>query len=529
MKIRSFTDKHASVLIVALLTITIMTLICATSLFITTQNTGGGMQTSGWQQALTAAEAGIDAGVRALNATASSSPSPWASWKVVPYSSPASSYTLPSVEPTATATPAAAGTPDSTHYNYLPSSQCAISFPNTEGATSVSAWVTVDKVGPTNLLSSGNQWYRIRSTGQTTYPSNSTILTRVSNNRLDSDLRNTIGMHFSRKGSGTLGPTRTIEVIVQPAISSIWGQGILLQHDLDMSGGGVIDHFNSNTTSTTTFLTSPSTYRSTNYTETLVGMNNANTSDLKSTYVYGAIDYSTTGTVPANTSHVQGGLTSPFQQTPPAVSDPTWTPDITYTTGSGNAPANISPGSNNNAAHPYKVKENGNFTVPGGATTTFNYPNSGSGTVYVEVWVTGNFTTSGSGYITEQNNIHVTYYIDGTVTVSGQSIQNQSGLAQNNQFVVVGSGSVTVSGSGNFIGTLEAPNSAVTISGSGSLTGAVIANTLNISGGASFHYDDSLATYGSGGTTIGAYSFASWFEDNSDPGHKDINGNYVVY
>lgn len=527
MKTKSFKERHASVLIVALLTITIMTLICATSLFITTQNAGSGMQTSGWQQAMTAAEAGVDQAVRALNATTSGSPAPWANWKVVPYVN-AATYSLPSVEPTATATPAAAGTPDSSHYNYLPASQCTINFPNSEGATSVSAWVTVDKVGSSNLLSSGKQWYRVRSTGQTTYPSSSTILSRTSNNRLDGDLRNTIGMHFSRKGGSFLGPTRTIEVILQPVGGvSPWSQGALLQNSLSMSGGGVIDHFNSGTTSTTTFLGAPSTYRSTDYTGVLIGIDNANGSNLNNTYLYGGLSYSTTGSVPQNTKNVQGSVTSPFSETPAANSNPTWTPDITVSS----APANISPGTTNTSmANPYKVKVNGDFNVPGGNSVHINYPTGGVGTIYVAVWVTGNLVTSGSGYITQDNNVHVTYYVDAGVNVSGQSFLNGSGLAQNNQIFVVGSGDVTISGGGNLVGTIDAPNSNVTISGSGSLTGALIGNTLNISGGASLHYDDALAGYlGNGTVGFSSYAFASWFEDNSDPTHKDVNGNYIVY
>jgi hypothetical protein len=537
MKANLFKNQNGSVLITALMTITIMTMICATSLYIASQNTGSGMQTAGWQQALTAAESGIDAGMRALNATASASPSPWASWKVIPYSSPATSYTLPSAEPTATATPSATATPDSSHYNYLPSSACTLNLGNTEGATSASAWVTVDPVG-TNLNSTtSGQWYRIRSTGKTIYPTNSTLLSRVSNNRLDDDLRNTIAMHFNRKGGSYTGPTRTIEVIASPVGggTSIWGQGILLQNALSMSGGGTIDHFSSSTTPTATFLTSPSIYRSTDNTETLIGMDNANGSDLKSTYVYGAISYSTTGAVPKNTTNVEGGLSTPFNESPPTTSNPAWTPDVSY--GAGSPPFNsITPGaSNNTVGNPYKVKVTGNFTVPGGQTLTINSPNNNNGnTTYLEIWITGSFTTSGSGIINQSPNVHVTYIVDGTVTTSGQSFNNQSGLPQNTQFVVVGAGDVTVSGSGTFVGTIEAPSSKITISGSGAVVGALIADTVNISGGASFHSDDSLKSYTGGtntapGGTVANYAFASWFEDNSDPTHKDTNGNYVIY
>jgi hypothetical protein len=536
---RKLTNEHGSVLVIALMTITIMTMICATSLYISSQNSSGGMQTAGWQQALTAAEAGIDVGIRALNASTSASPSPWKGWKNVTFSSPASNYTLPTIEPTAQSTPnAPSGNPDSTHYYYYPSSSLTLSAPNSEGAVSSSAWVTVDSVGGTNKnlysTTTSQQWWRIRSTGQTTYPTGSALLKRVSNNRLDNDLRNSIVMNFNRDLASTKGPNRTIEVIVSPqaVANSIWGQGLFLQNSLSMSGGGSIGHYNSSSVATSTFVTAPTVYRSTDYTETLVGMLNANGSDLRSTYIYGGMTYSTTSAAPKNTGNVQGSITTPFTTQVPTVSNPSWTPNVTY--GGGSPPfVSIGPGSSNSSAsNPYKVKVNGSLTVPGGQTMALTSPNSGGSTTYIEIWVTGDFTTSGSGVINQANGVHVTYYVDGKITVSGQSMNNQSGLAQNQQFIVVGGGDVTVSGSGNFIGTIEAPGSKVTVSGSGLFIGGLIANTMDISGGASFYYDDKLANYTSGGnssSSTGAYAFASWFEDDSDPSRNALDTSYVVH
>src|SRR3954452_5734171 len=99
--------EKGSVLITALMTITIITMICATSLFIASQNTNTGMQTAGWQQALTGTESGIDAAVRALNAYVSPAPSasPAAAWSgpgwVVANQSGTS---LPTAEPSASPT-----------------------------------------------------------------------------------------------------------------------------------------------------------------------------------------------------------------------------------------------------------------------------------------------------------------------------------------------------------------------------------------------------------------------------------------
>jgi hypothetical protein len=533
-------NQKGSVLIIALMTITIVTMICATSLYIASQNSNTGMQTAGWQQSLTGAESGIDAAVRALNAYVSPAPSasPASAWSNAGWVVASQSGTsLPSAEPSASPATSATAPPNSSHYNYLPSSKLTVNLPNAggEGATQVKSWVTIDTAGmTTGQDANGKQWYRVRSTAQTIYPSGSAILKRVSNNRLDNDLRNSLMLQFNRDGGSSLGPTRTIEVVLKPLVSaSSGGGGLLLQKSLQMSGGGTIDHFSSTTTPTSTFLTSPSTYRSTFYNEMLVGMLNANGSDLKSTYVYGEVAYSTTGSAPQNTSNIQGTpkLTTPFSSAFGTVSDPGGTPDATY--GAGSPPfTTIAAGTK---AHPKLVKINGNFTVPGGQSVSITGANAGTDNNYIIFWVTGDYTTSGSGFITQAAGVHVTWYVDGNMTTSGQSYNNSDGLASEVSFNLTGNNTnspkFTISGSGSFIGTINAPGYDGTISGSGNLVGSVVASTLNISGGASFHYDDALST-NSGGVNIaqvGNFAFASWFEDNSAANHKDVKGNYVVY
>ncbi len=526
-------SEGASVLVVTMMTLTVMTFICATSLYVVSQNTSSGMQTAGWQQALTGAESGIDAAMRALNADASPAAGAqksdaWtkAGWRRV------ASTTLPATEAAVSPSPTASATapPSSSSYNYLPSSQLTVgSFTGSEGSSQVTSWVTIDTAGMT--ASSAGQWYRVRAVGQTKYPANAAILRQAPMNRLDAELRNTVALKFSRLYGGTAvtqttqGATRMIEAVLSPVTSSIWGQGILLKGALTMSGGGTIDHFNSNSVSTHQYSTA---LRSSDYTETLVAMLNASGSGLANTYVYGNISYSTAGAAPKNTTNVLGGLTSPYNGSAPSVSNPTWSADVSY----ASAPGTLTPSSSNSSAtNPYKVKVNGSLTVSGGKSMLIKRPNNGSTMLYVEIWTTGDLTTSGTGYISVEDNIHVTYFVDGKVTTSGSSMNSASGTgqAQNNQIVVIGGGDVTISGSGQFIGTIDAPDSKVTISGSGSVVGAIIGDTLTISGGASFHYDDALATYGGGSVTTCAYAFASWFEDNSAVKRLDANLNRIIY
>jgi hypothetical protein len=552
MKTADHDSRGGSVLVTAMLTITIMTLICATSLYVTSQEASAGVQAASWHQALTGAESGVDAAIRALNATASGASNAWSGWVQMSQSG----TTLPSTEPTPSSTPSPSGAPDTTHYNVLPSSQLTVSFPNSEGAASVASWVTVDTGGMDKTQdTNGKQWYRIRSTGRTLFPTNSTILGRLSNNRLDNDLRNTIALRFNRKTGTTsnLGPARTIEVIMYPVAGGWWQRGVTAKSGLQMSGSGTIDSFKSSAAGSTHQWALA--YRRNHGDVGLVS--NTTNSDLRSTYIYGNVSYS--GTAVKNTTNVQGTVSTPFSASIPTPVDPTtsnwWqndgftssqpyfqtisgTPNYTTYTGGNSLPKDSQGNTvttltaSGPVGSPNLIKITGGLTIPGGTNLLLQKSNSGTGTgsdTYVIIWITGKFTTSGSGYITQNSGVHVTWIVDNDITVSGTSYQNNTGYAANNAFVGVGtSNKFTDSGSAVFTGTLLAPGYDATISGSGDFSGAIVTDTLTVSGGASIHYDEDLAA-ASSSSSVGNYAFASWFEDNSLPNHKDSNGNYIIY
>jgi hypothetical protein len=535
MKRSSLNTEQGSVLITAFLTITILTLICATSLYVTSQNQNSGMQTASWQQALAGAEAGVDTAVRALNTGT------WTGWNYQTYGS----NTLPNTKPpyvfsspSGTATPSspyptASGTPSSTQYNYyLLGSQGspAISMTGVSGSTSppegnggIWGWVTVDYGGLS--ADSNGQWYRVRATGV----AGTNGLFRASNNRLDNDLRNTIGLRFDRKQLATISnpqATRTIEVIMQPIATGGWARAITLKNWISMSGNSVIDSFDSSNAFKSTNHLYDSAKRQSN---AGVGTLNTggNSSDLRSSYVYGSLAYS--GSAPKNTSNVQGTISTPFNVTVPSQSAPTWTPTSTYTGGGSNPPNNGNFQAGNNSSPTY-IKINGDLTTSssGQPIRIQQHDNSAHNQIYI--WVTGKLTTQGSGYIQQDSNVYVTWYVGNDITISGNSYINNSGYAAQNTIIGYGSNNkVTISSlTTDFIGTINAPNYDVTISGGGSLAGALIANTLTESGGSGLHYDEALGA-GGANSTLGHYAFASWFEDNSDPTHKDVNGYTITY
>jgi hypothetical protein len=490
--------QKGSILLITLLTITILATLCFTTLYIAGQNANSVAQTASWQQALGGAESAVDQAIAALNTGT------WTNWITITGS-------VPNLQPQPGPTPiGASAPPTSIQYNYLANSltsqvaQYQISNAITmsgEGNNLVSMWTTIDTAG-LPLDANGNQWYRIRATGTTATAGPP----RVSNQRLDNDLRK-IGLRFDRKTNNAISSpqaTRTIEVIVQALPQSIWVRGITLQSTITMSGGGFVDSFNSSDPFKSTNGAYDPTKRQSHGDVATI---NSGKSNLNNTYVYGNLAYS--GSAIKNTTNVQGTISTPFNATIPVTSDPAWTSDMWDSSVSQvNGTATLTAGTKSSPTR-FKLSQ---INISGGNVLTLA-PNSDGTDSYIEIWVTGKMTISGSGYITQDPKVHVTYWVDNDISLSGSSYLNQSGLAQNVAINGVGTGDkVTISGNAAFVGVVDAPGFDVTLSGTGGMSGALIGNSVNISGGASLHYDEALNT-SSGTSGIGNYAFASWFED----------------
>jgi Tfp pilus assembly protein PilX len=494
MKITSVTSERGSVLVTALLTITIMTLICATSLYVASQNTSAGMQTASWQQALSGAESAVDQAFNALNMNASGTSGAWTNWKKVDSSS------LPTTQPSGGS--AATTPPPSNKYNYLIPSN--ITFQQgVEGNNSVSSWVTIDTAG-LPLDNNGNQWYRVRATGSAAVPGPK----RVSNQRLDDDLRK-LSLIFDRKAGGTVSSpvaSRTIEAIAAPQTTNVSAYGIMLRNSINMKGSThmVIDSFDSSNPNKSTLGQYDFTKQQSHGNVATV---NSTGSNLNNQALYGSLAYS--GPPVAGIGGVTGAISTPFNASLPATSDPSWIalPVNTYT---GVPPSGVltaiglGPGAL--ATH---VKINGNFKTTGGAFTILGIPGS-----YIEIWVTGKFQTNST--LTQTNGVHVTWYVDGgNISTGGGSYVNLSGTALYTTFIGVGTGTVSIGGNSNFIAALNAPGYDITVNGSGDFSGSLAGNSLSMVGSGNIHYDEALSANGNN-SLIANYAFASWFEDNSD-------------
>jgi hypothetical protein len=119
----------------------------------------------------------------------------------------------------------------------------------------------------------------------------------------------------------------------------------------------------------------------------------------------------------------------------------------------------------------------------------------------VDVIVTGNVAISGNAYFNisgSSTTSSLNLYSPGTIALGGNGVVN--GTSKAAKMTVWGtapsssSQSVSITGNGEFIGTIYAPNAALHLAGNGATSGAVIGGTITISGNGNFHYDTDLAS-----------------------------------
>lgn len=130
---------------------------------------------------------------------------------------------------------------------------------------------------------------------------------------------------------------------------------------------------------------------------------------------------------------------------------------------------------------------------------------------YSRVHVTGNLHVTGNATIIVDDGAKVEFYVDGSVNIAGNGIVNNNNKADTFQLYVSGSVTVSVSGNGQFVGVIYAPNSDVSLSGGGTggtIVGSVVGNSITLDGHLDFHYDEALRK---DGPTRG-WSVVAWEE-----------------
>ena len=468
----------------ALVTLLVLALTSSTVFYFIANRYQAAFQSASWNEALIVAESGVDTALQAYNTSTASPSTAWAGW-----------------------TPSDATTFPKTYSGVLPAHAGS-------GNNKMYISVTVDK---TLTDSSGNIWPRITSSGTTEVPGLPRVgyaasvlsLTGVKNHN---NMLRKIAMKSDVTGGALHLPqvTRTVQVVGRPLATGIFKRAVVTKNSMTMSGGAYTDSFDSTNSAKSTNGQYDQTKRqshgdvATNIT--------GNSSNLQSSYVYGNA-WSNGGTI-QNTSNVQGKVYNNFSTTISSVSDPSFSSFVSSpnTINNPNAPVTLTAGTSA-APTNYILSQ---LTVSNSANPLILAPPVAGQSSYINIWVKGDMTTSGSGYILQQQGVHATFWVDGKVTVSGSAINNTNGMASylTVNGVTAANGSTntyTVSGSGTFIGVVNAPSYAFTLSGSGDFSGAFIMYSMNISGAAGFHYDESLA--GNSGSNGLSYEIASWVEN----------------
>ena len=277
------------------------------------------------------------------------------------------------------------------------------------------------------------------------------------------------------------------------------GTGLLAKSDITFSGGSVVDSFDS-TVAPYNVLTRKAGAI------VMCNLGAADSVHLGTAQVYGKAATGPGGTVTTDSSGSLGDLAWH------AAGNTGIQPGTTSADVSASFPSNSPPtGAFFTPAAGTVGGTNYTYVLGSGSyqTTKFTVGGGGSAIVTgsVELYVTSDFTISGSGYMWLAPGATLKIYVNGKFVVSGGGIANGSGLAANLTVLGLnGCTTCTYSGSSAFIGTINTPNAAVTVSGSAGFYGAMTGNTITVSGGAGVHYDEGLG----GGS--GRYVVDTWNE-----------------
>lgn len=118
----------------------------------------------------------------------------------------------------------------------------------------------------------------------------------------------------------------------------------------------------------------------------------------------------------------------------------------------------------------------------------------------VDLVVTGNISVSGNASMniggTGAVDPSLNLYSPGTLELGGNGVVNATSKPENTAIwgtaISPATQTITIAGNGSYIGTIYAPNSILNLAGNGATSGAVIAQTVTISGNGHFHYDVDL-------------------------------------
>jgi len=471
---------QGSILVWTVLTIAILSILATEVVRLVSIKYESALQTATWQEALLGAESGIDLAIVELRKSLFPVPNhAWDGWNNTPGNG-VDSYGLTTI-PNAGLT----GTPMTVEAN-------------------VDAPITL--IDPSN----GWQYYRIRTVG--TMPV--TGPGRTSDNRQDGRLRK-LSLRWERFTNGILTAhaisapqvSRRLEAIVSPVSS--FNQAVMSVGVVDLTNQNiVVDSYDSrDPNKSTDGLYDPSKRQENGDLAT-----DGNLIEAGNAQIYG--DVATNAGTVSGAANITGTERTDFYQEPIPVGAPSW-PSINSTpstvTNTTILTASATKGSANSRYQLSAISINGNQTL-----TLAGNPD-GSKT-YIEIYVTGDISVTGTGQITVQPGVIATIYFVGNVDVAGNGIINSNNQPGDLQLYGIqpadgSSEHVNLGGNGQISASVYAPNHDVSINGggtSGHVFGSVVGKTVTMTGVTNLHYDEALGAQG----IVNSYRIVSWFEEN---------------
>jgi hypothetical protein len=480
MKHNPHSHTTGSVLVWTVLTLAILSLFATEVLRAVSGRFQLGVQAATWQEGLIAAESGVDLAVVELRKSLYPPPNhAWEGWTNIPGNG-VISHGLTTV-PNA----GLAGTPMN---------------------------IEVDVDAPAQLIGpppNGWQYYRIRTLG--TIPL--TGPPRVGYNKQDNELRKLtlrsqrfIDTLFTSETSAPHA-ARRIEAIVQPL--SAFSQAILAVGTLDLNNQNiVVDSYDSrDPAKSTNGLYDPLKRQQDGDIAT-----DGSILDASGAHVYG--DVSTNSGTATGVANVTGVQRTDFYQAPIPIGAPAW-PSINPSPSTVTTTTTLT-------ALPTKGAPLASYvlsaiTLSGTQNLTLAGNPDGISQTYIEIYVTGNISTTGNAQITVAPGVSATIYFKGNVDIAGNGMINSNN--QPGDLLLYGvnpdpgvTPHVNLGGNGQITAAVYAPGDDVTINGggnSGHVFGSVVGKTVTMTGVTNLHYDEALS---SGGLTNN-YKIVSWFED----------------
>jgi hypothetical protein len=472
--------REGSILVWTVMTIAVLSLLAAEVIRLVSLKYQGALQTATWQEALLAAESGIDLGIVELRKSLFPAPNhAWDGWNNTPGDGVVS-YGLTTVPNSGLA-----GTPMTIEVNV----DAPAAF-----------------VDPHN----GWQYYRIRTVG--TMPI--TGGARVTDNKQDNRLRK-LSLRFERFTNGILTAhsvsapqvSRRIEAVVRPVSS--FNQAILSVGTIDLTNQNIVvdSYDSSDPTKSTNGL-----YDVTKRQENGDIATDGDLIEAGNAHIYG--DVATNSGTVSGAANVTGTERDDFYQEPIPVGAPSWASVNSSVTNVTSTTVITGASISGSSASRYQLSS---INLSGSKTLTLAGNADGSPS-YVEIYVTGDISFSGSAQLIVQPGVTAKIYFQGNVDVGGNGILNSNNQPSDLQLFGIqplndSARHVNLGGNGQIVASVYAPNHDVTINGGGSdghVFGSVIGSTVTMTGVTNLHYDEKLSTLG----MINSYKIVSWFEDN---------------